>query len=430
MIKRMKILLIAICCNLFYWGYCFPTDTLRNETESAITVYKGFTIKPIMNDLGRNRHMASAPNGDVFVKLERLKNGFGIVQLRKKPQGEWFAIDSFGNYPGTGIAVKNGFLYASSDEAVYRYPIEKDGRVSQKENPNRIVYGLWSRRQHASKSLALDNSGNIYVNIGAPSNACQERDRTKGSAGMDPCPILDSAGGIWRFKSDVENQSYNNGFRYATGLRNVVGLDWHEGENALYVMQHGRDMLSTLYPQLYSDSLSAELPGEEMFRIQEGADYGWPYCYYNPINNQKVLAPEYGGDGKIIGRCANAVPPLMSFPAHWGPNAMLVYTGNQFPDRYKNGVFVAFHGSWNRAPFRQTGYNVAFVPLKNGRPNGNYEIFAEGFTGKEVIMSTGEAKYRPCGLTMLPDGSLLISDSRQGRIWQVTYSGDLNKVQN
>lgn len=424
MIQRINLGLVVLICILPFRGYSSPTDTLTNEIESVITVYKGFTIKPIVNNLGRNRHLATAPNGDVFVKLERLKNGFGIIQLRRESNGKWLAIDSFGNYTGTGIVVKNGFLYASSDEAVYRYIIEKDGRVGQKDNPKRIVYGLWSKRQHASKSLAIDNNGYLYVNIGAPSNACQERDRTKGSIGMDPCPILDSAGGIWRFRTDVENQTYQDGFRYATGLRNVVGLDWHSSENALYVMQHGRDMLSTLYPQLYSDSLSAELPGEEMFRIKEGGDYGWPYCYYDPIANKKVLAPEYGGDGKMAGRCAQTEAPLISFPGHWGPNAMLVYTGKQFPERYRNGVFVAFHGSWNRAPFRQAGYNVAFVPLKNGKPVGNYEIFAEGFTGKEVIMSTGEAKYRPCGLAMLPDGSLLISDSREGRIWQVTFTGN------
>jgi glucose/arabinose dehydrogenase len=175
---------------------------------------------------------------------------------------------------------------------------------------------------------------------------------------------------------------------------------------------------------MFSDSLSAELPGEEMFRIKEGGDYGWPYCYYDPIQEKKVLAPEYGGDGKTSGCCAGVEQPLMSFPGHWGPNAMLFYTGKQFPEKYRNGVFVAFHGSWNRAPFRQAGYNVAFVPMKNGKPSGPWEIFAEGFTGKEVIMSTGEAQYRPCGLAMLPDGSLLVSDSREGRVWRIHYTGE------
>ena len=405
------------------------TDSLKRivnpeENGGIIKVSRGFAISPVLEKLGRNRHITVAPNGDLVVKLDRLRSGKGIFQLRANKNGAYEPVDSFGNFTGTGILVKNGFLYASGDDAVYRYPMGKDGSIQNKENPQRIVYGLWSRRQHASKSIALDNAGNIYVNIGAPSNACQERDRTKDSWGMDPCPILDSAGGIWRFRADISDQSYAQGYRFATGLRNVVGLDWNDGENALYVVMHGRDMLSTLYPQMFSDSLSAELPGEEMFRLKEGGHYGWPYCYYDPLQEKKVLAPEYGGDGKTIGRCAGVEQPLMSFPGHWGPNAMLFYTGKQFPEKYRNGVFVAFHGSWNRAPFRQAGYNVAFVPMKNGSPSGPWEIFAEGFTGKEVIMSTGEAQYRPCGLAMLPDGSLLVSDSREGRVWKISYVGE------
>ncbi len=419
-------LLLTKCSVIFAENL---TDSLKvinppDAGNSSIRLSKGFSISPVLEKLGRNRHIAVAPNGDLFVKLERLRNGKGIFQLRDSGKGQYEPIDSFGDYTGTGILLKNGYLYASSDDAVYRYRFAKSGKVENRDNPQRIVYGLWSRRQHASKSIALDNAGNLYVNIGAPSNACQVRDRTKDSPGMDPCPILDSAGGIWRFKADISDQSYAQGFRYATGLRNVVGLDWNDAENALYVMMHGRDMLSSLYPGIFSDSLSAELPGEEMFRLKEGGNYGWPYCYHDPLQNKKVLAPEYGGDGKIIGRCAGVEQPLVSFPGHWGPNAMLFYTGKQFPEKYRNGVFVAFHGSWNRAPFRQAGYNVAFVPMKNGKPSGPWEVFAQGFTGKDEIVNTGEAQYRPCGLAMLPDGSMLVSDSRVGRVWKIRYVGD------
>ncbi|MCU0404424.1 MAG: PQQ-dependent sugar dehydrogenase, partial [Chitinophagaceae bacterium] len=268
----MRIIFSAIllihCTGVLAGEY---SDSLKGKniqynTPPSINVAKGFSITPVVEKLGRNRHITIGPNGDLFVKLERLRNGFGIFQFKARPNGQYEVVDSFGNYTGTGILVKNGFLYASSDDAVFRYRLDKNGRVENRESPQRLVYGLWSRRQHASKSLALDNSGNLYVNIGAPSNACQERDRTKDSPGMDPCPILDSAGGIWKFRADVSDQSYAQGQRYATGLRNVVGLDWNDSENALYVMMHGRDMLSSLYPGMFSDSLSAELPGEEMFR--------------------------------------------------------------------------------------------------------------------------------------------------------------------
>jgi glucose/arabinose dehydrogenase len=135
-----------------------------------------------------------------------------------------------------------------------------------------------------------------------------------------------------------------------------------------------------------------------------------------------VLAPEYGGNGKTIDRCAGKDQPIMWFPGHWAPNDLLFYTGNQFPARYKNGAFVCFHGSWNRAPLKQGGYFVAFVPFgKDGKPSGKWEVFAEGFAGGPEIMSPNDAKARPMGLTQGADGSLYITDSVKGKIWRVMY---------
>ncbi|HYJ37860.1 MAG TPA: PQQ-dependent sugar dehydrogenase, partial [Chitinophagaceae bacterium] len=280
-----------------------------------------------------------------------------------------------------------------------------------------------SANQHASKSITLDDQNNIYVNIGAPSNACQVQDRTPGSPGQDPCPLLATAGGIWKFSSGQLNQTQSQGTRYATGIRNVVGLDWNENTNNLYVMQHGRDQLSFLFPQLFSDSMSAELPAEEFLRINEGDDFGWPYCYYDHIKSSKVLGPEFGGNGTTTGRCDAAKKPILAFPGHWAPNALMFYTGDQFPARYKNGAFIAFHGSWNRAPLRQGGYFVAFVPMSNGTPSGDWEMFATGFPGVDVITEPDQATYRPMGLAQGPDGSIYISDSKQGRIWRIIYKG-------
>ena len=160
-------------------------------------------------------------------------------------------------------------------------------------------------------------------------------------------------------------------------------------------MQHGRDQLSFLFPGLYTDSMSAELPAEEFFRIKQGGDYGWPYCYYDHLQNKKVLGPEYGGDGQTTGRCDGVEKPILAFPGRWAPNALLFYTGDQFPGRYRNGAFIAFHGSWNRAPLRQGGYFVAFVPMRNGLPSGDWEIFAAGFPGVDVIEEPDQAQYRP-----------------------------------
>ena len=199
-----------------------------------------------------------------------------------------------------------------------------------------------------------------------------------------------------------------------------MGLDWNAQQNQLYAMQHGRDQLATLFPKQYTNEQNAEIPAEEFFLVKKGSDFGWPYCYYDPIQNKKLTAPEYGGDGKSTSRSAGKGLPIMAFPGHWAPNDLLFYTGTMFPAKYKNGAFIAFHGSWNRAPLKQGGYCVVFVPFANGKPSGKYEIFADGFTGKESIMGSGQAKYRPCGLAEGPDGALYISDSQVGKIWKIT----------
>ena len=197
---------------------------------------------------------------------------------------------------------------------------------------------------------------------------------------MNPCPILDSAGGIWQFKADKLNQTYGDGTRYATGLRNVVGLDWNTDVNALFVMQHGRDQLHDLFPDMYDTKQSAELPAECMYQLKKGDNAGWPYIYYDQIQHKKIQAPEYGGDGKKEGG-ENVIDPVVAFPGHMAPNGLLFYEGNMFPEKYKHGAFIAFHGSWNRAPEPQKGFMVAFVPFKDGKPSGDWEVFADNFAG-------------------------------------------------
>ena len=401
------------------------TSNLTPDSDNGgLELATGFRGISVIRETGGARHIAINSNGDIFVKLSELKNGNGILMLKDPDNdGRTDSQVGFGNYTGTGIAIKDGFLYASSDDAIYRYKFNSNNEIENAASPETIVSGLTKGDQHASKSITLDNNHNVYVNIGAPSNSCQAQDRVPGSLGQDPCPILTNAGGIWQFKSDQLNQTQSQGTRYATGLRNVVGLDWNNDENELYVMQHGRDQLSFLFPQLFTDSMSAELPAEEFLLVNQGDDFGWPYCYYDQMQNKKVLAPEYGGNGTITGRCDGIEGPLVAFPGHWAPNSLLFYTGDQFPARYKNGAFIAFHGSWNRAPLRQGGYFVVFVPMSNGQPSGDWEMFAEGFPGVDVITEPDQAQYRPMGLAQGPDGSLFISDSEKGKIWRIIYKG-------
>ena len=388
--------------------------------DSDLVLPKGFSASTVVEALGSNRHLWINSNGDIYVKMADLKSGKGIYVLRKNGN-QYTTVKSFGDYIGTAIVIKNGYLYASSDDDVYRYKLNAANEVADPEHPEKIVTGLVNKQQHSSKSLALDNAGNIYVTIGAPSNACQVTDRTVGSPGQDPCPILEKAGGVWQFKANKLNQTYEQGVRYATGIRNIVGIFWNTKENQLYGVQHGRDQLNTMFPKMYTNQQNAELPAEEFFLIKKGSDFGWPYCYYDQQQKKKVQGPEYGGDGKKTGRCDGKDLPIMGFPGHLAPNDLLFYTGKMFPAKYRNGAFIAFHGSWNRAPLPQAGFFVVFIPFKGAKPSGNFEVFANGFAGAASVQGPNQAKYRPCGLAEGPDGALYVSDSQKGRIWKITY---------
>ncbi|MES2653347.1 MAG: PQQ-dependent sugar dehydrogenase [Bacteroidota bacterium] len=428
--KQKSILPIFILCFLLL-GILF---SFMNKYADEITPFKadpdnaslklpiGFGANKIADNLGRARHLFITKDGSMYIKLMRMVNGKGILFLQDKDKdGKYEVQKTFGNYGGTGITIKNGYLYASSDKEVFRYKLDEKEQVIDPENPEKIITGLLAGRQHQTKSILLDNEDNIYVNIGAPTNSCQENDRGLESKGKVGCPILDSAGGIWQFKANKLNQSYSDGVRYATGLRNVMGLDWNTQNNTLYVMQHGRDNLNSSWPKLFNEKQSAEIPAEAMYMVKKGDNAGWPYTYYDTFQNKNILAPEYGGDGKKEGS-KEFINPIVAFPAHMAPNALLFYTGTMFPERYKHGAFVAFHGSWNRAPEKQAGYFVAFVPFKDGKPSGKWEVFADGFSGLAEVMVPRDAKNRPCGLAQAPDGSLYVTDDVKGAIYRIGYT--------
>jgi glucose/arabinose dehydrogenase len=233
---------------------------------------------------------------------------------------------------------------------------------------------------------------------------------------------------VWTFDARRSNQTLDDGQRFATGYRNMVALAVNPANGELYGVQHGRDMLFENWQQFFTVLEDAVLPAEEFVKITRGSNNGWPYCYFDAVfENKKVLAPEYGGNGQLTTNgstidCATFNQPLATFGAHWAPNGMTFYTGNQFPRRYRGGVFVAFHGGFDRAPLPNEGYNVMFIPMSGAAPSGAPELFADGFAG-----STGPlpatAVHRPVGITEGPDGSLYVSDDRGGRIWRIVYRG-------
>ncbi len=383
--------------------------------NGGITLPAGFCATVFADDVGAARHLAVAPNGDVFVAIGGGDEA-GVLALRDTT-GDGHA-DVRVRWPqsgGTGIALRDGYLYFAANDAVLRYP-RASGSLQPSGPPDTIVGGLPARPGHSAKSIALLGD-TLFVNIGSPSNSCQREDRSNGSPGLDPCPQLDTRAGIWRFALDRTGQTQADGTRFATGIRNAVGLAVDPRSGTLYATQHGRDQLFQNWGDRYTAEQGAELPAEELLRVHAGDDFGWPYCYYDQNQSKLVLAPEYGGDGQEVGRCATRKAPIAAFPGHWAPDGLLVYTGRLFPERFRGGAFIAFHGSWNRAPLAQAGYKVVFVPMSDGAASGDFTVFADGFAGGRL--SPRDAAHRPTGLAQGPDGALYISDDQGGRIWRV-----------
>ena len=327
-----------------------------------------------------------------------------------------------GSHGGTGIAIYKGALYAEVNDRIVRYALAKDG-ILPTANPETVVSGLPLTGDHPMHPFAIDANGNLFVDVATATNSCQPQNRMPNVPGDKPCKELETRGGIWRYDANKPGQVFSPKERYATGIRNADGIAIDSTGLGLFATQHGRDELSENWPGLYKPEQGANLPAEELLRVEQGADYGWPECYYDDIQQKLVLAPEYGGDGgKAVGVCADKKGPVASFPAHWAPNDLLLYSGEQFPTAYRGGAFIAFHGSWNRAPFPQGGYNVVFQPLPDGKASGKFVVFADGFAGGHE--DPGEAAHRPSGVEAGPDGALYISDDQHGRIWRVTFHGD------
>jgi len=396
----------------------------------------GFCATVFAEGASGARHIVVAPNGDVFVNTDaararRTPSGTstpattgGIIALRDtNGDGKADLQERFGVGGGTGIALAGNLLYATVGNSIVRYHLGS-GSLTPSGNPDTIVTGLPMTGSHHSHNFVLQGQ-TLYINIGTATNACQQRDRQLESPGFNPCTELDTRGGVWEFNANRLRQQPGDGRRYATGLRNSVAFTRNPLDGYLYAAVHGRDQLHDNWPKLYTAEKSAENPGEELVRVDRGADYGWPYCYYDVDSHALVLAPEYGGDGQKTGDrktidCARKTQPLMSFPGHWAPDGLLFYSGSQFPSQYRGGAFVAFHGSWNRAPLPQAGFRVVFAPFRFNRPLGSFTTFADGFNPPPAEGRAQTAR-RPVGLAQAPDGSIFITDDAGGTVWRVSY---------
>src|ERR1700761_1395625 len=410
------------------------TDSCGRDNV-GITLPPGFCATIFADNLGHARQMAFGPNAVLYLNTwsggyyqnDKPPDGGFLVALKDtKGAGHADMIERFGDgvaqgsAGGTGIRIYGRALFAEQNDKIIRYPLPANVTVPSGP-PRLVVSGLPLTGDHPMHPFIISDYGDLFVDLGSATNSCQKENRIANSPGYQPCIELQTRAGIWLYDANKEDQHFSPRERYVTGLRNGEGFAF-DAAGRLFATMHGRDQLSQNWPSLFTADQSAQLPAEEIVQLEKGADYGWPECYYDGIQNKLVLAPEYGGDGKKVGVCAYKKAPIASLPGHWAPNDLLIYSGTAFPAAYQGGAFVAFHGSWNRAPQPQGGYNVVFQPLKDGKASGPFIVFADGFAG--AVKEPGQASFRPSGLAMGPDGALYISEDTHGRIWRVTFHGD------
>lgn len=357
------------------------------------------------------RFLAEGPEGILYAKTAR----GGIFALSDKDgDGRFETKVEFGKGGGSGIAVHDGWLYHSTNSDVFRYRLTP-GKAVPEGAQERIVRDLPNKGGHAAKSFAFDGQGRLLVEVGSPYNVYSEPDRQRGAKGMDPTEFQKTYGGFWRFDAAKPEQTQGDGFHFSSGHRHVLAVAWQPLAKDFFVVMMGRDNLDTVDPEHYDTLDNAERVSEEMHRLSEGAFLGWPFTYFDPHKKARMISPEFGGDNKKRAEAGKYPDPVVAFPAHWAPLQMAFYGASQFPEKYRNGAFVAFHGSWNRAPLPQDGYNVSFVPVdETGTPKGAFEVFAR---------KAGEGHFRMGGLTVGKDGSIYLSETDIGRIWKVWYDG-------
>jgi glucose/arabinose dehydrogenase/mono/diheme cytochrome c family protein len=406
--------------------------------NAGITLSPGFCATVFADNIGHARHLVVASNGVVYVNTWSGRyyhfgkvppEGFLVALKDSKGDGHADIIKRFGPSiaqgaaGGTGIAFYNGAIYAEEKDKIVRYALGQDD-ILPKGPSEVIVSGLPLSGDHPMHPIAIDAAGHLYVDLGSATNSCQLQNRMPQSPGISPCTELKTRGGTWRYDANKRDQKFSAAERFATGLRNGEGFGF-DSAGRMFATQHGRDQLWQNWPKFYSVHQGANLPAEELVQLKQGADYGWPECYFDGLSQNKLmLSPEYGGDGKTVGVCAQKQEPVAFFPAHWAPNALLIDNFEKFPAAYRGGAFIAFHGSWNRAPEPQGGYNVVFQPLDDGKAAGPFIVFADGFAGP--IKDPGLARFRPTGLAAGADGALYIADDVRGRIWRVVYKGAPN----
>jgi glucose/arabinose dehydrogenase len=353
----------------------------------------------------------------------------GIMALHLNADHKVDKVERFSDITGgTGIRVQGNFLYAATVTDVYRIAL-KPGELVPSAAPELLISGMPGTTFN-NRMVVPDGRGNLFVSVGGSGNICTApAGRGQKPKGLHPCPGVTDRGGVWKFSAGKLNQKFPaDGVQIATGLRDTVAVDYRPGD-ALYLYMHDRSATSATWPEFVS-AQDEENIAEEFHRlpvtVKEPTNMGWPYTYYDSAKKQRLMAPEYGGNGRIgPPEGIYATPALVMNPSHSAPLDLAFYYGRQFPRSYRGGAFVVRHGgNGPERPEGRAGYDVAFIPFTaNGKP-GTPMVFADGFAGPSLTSRiVANATYRPGGVAVAPDGSLYVAETNKGRIWRIYYDG-------
>lgn len=361
-----------------WFGLAAFSLSLSNGVAAEVRLDKiklppGFTIELYADNVENARQMALGDNGTLFVGSRRAGKVHALVDTDQDGRPDQQYLIAEGLTMPSGVAFRDGALYVAAVNRILRY----DNIEAQLDHPPAAVVvtdAFPSDAHHGWKSIAFGPDGKLYVPVGAPCNICDE-------PGYAAIKRMNADG------SGIED--------YALGVRNSVGFDWHPQTGALWFTDNGRDHLGD------------DMPPCELNRApQAGMHFGYPYCHGADISD-----PEFG-EGH---QCSDYVAPAQALGPHVAPLGMKFYRGSQFPQQYRNQVFIPEHGSWNRS--EKIGYRIMMVRLDENSQATSYEVFAEGWL-------QGQNEWgRPVDLLELPDGSLLVSDDSASVIYRISYSG-------
>ena len=334
----------------------------------------GFSVEVFADDVHDARSLALGDKGTVFVGTRARGAVYALVDSdRDGKSDKMFTIAKGLNSPN-GVAFRNGALYVAETSRILRFDGIED-RLDNPPQPVTVSDAFPADRHHGWKFIAFGPDGKLYVPVGAPCNICE--------------PDPDRYAVIMRMDANGSNLE-----TFARGIRNSVGFDWHPQTNELWFNDHGRDWMGD------------DMPSDELNRAPKpDMHFGYPYCHQGDTPD-----PEYGAKYN----CKDFTPPALKQGGHVAPDGLRFYTGSMFPEAYRNRIFIAQHGSWNRST--KNGYRIVSVEIKDGKV-GKYETFAEGWVQDD------DAWGRPVDILVMPDGALLVSDDRSGTVYRITYNG-------